>query len=58
MPLTWTMAFGTLPPELSLNAATGEITGIPTTIGTYVFGAKVKDTNGVRASRDMTITIR
>lgn len=57
-PLTWDMAFGSLPPGLSLNTSTGEIIGTPTTAGTYSFGVKVKDANGVRASRDLFITVR
>ena len=57
-PLIWEMAFGSLPPGLSLNSSTGEITGTPTTAGTYYLGVKVKDANGVRASRDLLITIK
>jgi len=51
-------ALGSFPPGLSLNAITGEITGVPTTVGTYSFGVKMKDANGVRASRDITIIIK
>ena len=41
-PLTWIIA-GNLPPGLSLNASTGQITGIPATAGTYNFTIQVKD---------------
>lgn len=34
---TWQVTSGSLPPGLSLNASTGEITGTPTTEGSYTF---------------------
>jgi len=42
-PFTWTVTGGTLPPGLSLTAS-GQITGTPTTSGTYIFTAGVSDT--------------
>ena len=57
-PYIWGMTYGSLPPGLSLNTTTGEITGTPTTAGTYSLGIKTTDTNGVRASLDLTIIIK
>ncbi|MGU3603802.1 putative Ig domain-containing protein [Methylobacterium brachiatum] len=34
-PYSWTLASGTLPPGLSLDAATGLVGGTPTTLGSY-----------------------
>ena len=42
-PYTWSISSGSLPDGLSLNTATGEISGIPTTEGTVDFTVKVTD---------------
>ncbi len=44
-PYTFSVATGTLPTGLTLNATTGAITGTPTAAGT--FSIQVKDANGV-----------
>ncbi len=60
-PITWTATPGSLPPGLSLNTATGAITGTPTNVGTYPFtltgtdsGAPVPQT----ASVNLSITVQ
>lgn len=50
-------ADGTLPPGLSVNAATGALTGTPTTAGTYTFGIIATDANGFTGRLDSTMTI-
>jgi len=42
-PYTWSLDSGTLPPGLSLNAATGTISGSPTAAGDFPFTVKVTD---------------
>jgi hypothetical protein len=42
-PLTWSLLSGALPPGLTLNTTSGQITGIPTTAGTYTFTPQVVD---------------
>jgi len=41
-PYTWSLTHGTMPPGLTLGSD-GRITGIPTSVGTYVFNVKVED---------------
>jgi len=43
LPYTWSISVGSLPPGLSLNAATGLISGTPSTAGAYPFTVMVKD---------------
>ncbi len=43
--LSYSITSGSLPPGLSLDPQTGEITGTPTTAGNYSFTAKVVDSN-------------
>ena len=55
-PYSWTNVSGTLPPGLSL-ATNGLISGMPTTIGTFNFTAKVTDALSVTATQALTLTI-
>ncbi len=58
---TWSVSAGSLPTGLTLNAATGEITGKPTMSGTAGFTITVIDTGtspGQQASAAFTIDVR
>jgi hypothetical protein len=51
-------AAGTIPPGLSVNSSTGQVTGTPTTPGTYIWGITATDSAGeVGRSRNMTATV-
>ncbi|MBL8218632.1 MAG: putative Ig domain-containing protein, partial [Bryobacterales bacterium] len=55
-PYSWSISAGTLPPGLGL-LEDGEITGIPTTPGTYSFTVFLLSGSDTSASRDWTINI-
>lgn len=57
-PYAWSLSDGALPPGLSLNTATGAITGTPTTGGgPFAFTIAVTDALGGATSRAYSITI-
>ncbi|RMD79932.1 MAG: hypothetical protein D6809_02435, partial [Gammaproteobacteria bacterium] len=56
-PLTWSLAAGSLPPGLSLDPATGTISGTPTTSGSYSFTVQVTDANGATATQALTLNV-
>ena len=55
-PYTWAVSSGSLPAGLSLNAATGAITGTPVAAGTFSFTAQVTDSAGQTATAALSIT--
>jgi uncharacterized repeat protein (TIGR02543 family) len=52
---TYTVVNGALPSGVTLDPATGQIAGTPTTAGTYTFTVRGTDSNGVY--KDVVITI-
>ena len=58
-PYTWSLASGTLPPGLTLSA-TGELTGYPSTSGSYSFTVQVIDSSSPApevASEQLTLVL-
>lgn len=56
-PYTFSVTAGALPPGLSLDSATGELSGTPTSPGTFTFTVTATDQNGCTGSRQYTLTI-
>jgi len=56
-PYTWSISAGSLPAGLTLAAATGVISGTPTTAGTANFTATVTDAALATASKAFSLTI-
>jgi hypothetical protein len=56
-PYIWSTTAGSLPPGLSLNAGTGQITGKPVAAGTFGFTVQATDNIGAQTTKDLAITI-
>lgn len=56
-PYTWSILSGQLPSVLSLNAATGAITGTAAATGAQTITFGVTDANGESGSRPLTLTV-
>jgi hypothetical protein len=54
---TWSITAGALPTNLSLDPATGTISGSPTVTGTFDFTVRSTDSIGAAATQDLSITI-
>lgn len=57
-PYNWTLPTAGLPPGLSLNAASGKISGVPTTQGIFDFTIRMTESGGSRfVDRPYSITV-
>ncbi|MGB8986022.1 MAG: putative Ig domain-containing protein [Candidatus Sulfotelmatobacter sp.] len=56
-PYHWSLADGTLPSGIQLQASSGNIAGMPTLTGSFPFIAKVTDSSGQSATQVFTLTV-
>jgi hypothetical protein len=57
-PYNWSISSGSLPPGLTLNSATGVISGAPTKKGTWSFVVRVRDSQATPARDTQSLSIR
>lgn len=57
-PLAFSLIGGALPPDLTLDPGTGQISGIPTVAGTFNFQVRVGSSGGSSDQRSMRIKIK
>ncbi|MDW8412838.1 MAG: putative Ig domain-containing protein [Acidobacteriota bacterium] len=56
-PYTFGVTVGSIPPGLTLNSATGVLSGTPTATGSYTFTVTATDANGCTGSQTYTVAI-
>ena len=57
-PYKFSIVSGSLPPGITLNTSTGQLSGRPTKTGTYTFTTKVVDANGSSDTDTCTIVVQ
>ncbi|SCF27900.1 putative Ig domain-containing protein [Micromonospora mirobrigensis] len=57
-PFSWSLAAGSLPPGLTLDPATGLLSGRPTVAGAYSFTVRVTDAFGLTDTQDVRLIVQ
>jgi large repetitive protein len=56
-PYVWSISTGSLAPGLTLNAASGQISGTSTAAGAFRFTARVTDAAGIQSDKQFDLTV-
>jgi hypothetical protein len=56
-PYAYSIPYGSIPQGLSMDAATGAITGIPASAGTFTFAVGIEDSESTYAEREFSIEV-
>ncbi|MBQ1074981.1 fibronectin type III domain-containing protein [Micromonospora sp. C31] len=57
-PFSWSLAAGPLPPGLTLDPVTGNLTGLPSVAGSYAFTVRVTDAFGLSDTQDFRMVVQ
>src|SRR5205807_4693996 len=57
LPYSWSVSNGALPSGITLNSATGAISGTPKSAGTFTVTIRLTDSAGAMASQVYTLTV-
>ncbi|MBQ1049525.1 fibronectin type III domain-containing protein [Micromonospora sp. C51] len=57
-PFSWSLADGSLPPGLTLDPATGNLTGLPTVANAYPFTIRVTDAFGLTDTQNFRLIVQ
>jgi len=57
-PTSWSLISGSLPPGVTLNTATGLLSGAPTTLGTFTPGFTATNSHGTSSGVTVTLLVR
>ena len=55
-PYSWTVSGGTPPPGITMNPE-GDLSGLPTAVGTFAFAVTVTDSTGKKANGNFNLTV-
>ena len=56
-PYTWSLATGTLPPGLTMPSASGVISGVPTSQGTFAITIAAQDSSPTKQTQTQSLSI-